>query len=98
MEREPSPTDPEREKALGRIALWLDPDDLRWLMRHCCCPPDATDEQKTRCMRLRFRAGAALHKAGVAQELSADSPESTETHLANIGLPQSPPSADQPGG
>jgi hypothetical protein len=68
MERLVVPTDPEREKTLGRIALWLDADDLRWLMRHCCCAPDATEEQKERCMRLRFRAGAALHKAGVSQE------------------------------
>ena len=25
----PVPTDPAREASLGRIALWLDPDDLR---------------------------------------------------------------------
>lgn len=57
-------TDPEREASLGRVAVWLDPDDLRWLSTHCCCPPDATAEQRERCARLRFRAGAALHKAG----------------------------------
>jgi hypothetical protein len=28
MPDEPSPTESEREAALGRIALWLDPDDL----------------------------------------------------------------------
>ena len=73
MEREIVPTDPDREKALGRIALWLAPDDLRWLSRHCCCPPDAGEEQKSRCMRLRFRAGAALHKAGLSTETPTDS-------------------------
>jgi len=31
MTREIAPTDPEREASLGRIALWLDVDDLRWL-------------------------------------------------------------------
>jgi len=59
------PTDAEREQELDRIALWLDPDDLRWLARHCCCPADATHEQRQRCGRLRFRAAAALHKAGL---------------------------------
>jgi hypothetical protein len=72
MTREAVPTDPEREAALGRIALWLDPDDLRWLARHCCCPPDVPEEQRQRCARLRFRAGAALHKAGLSQELEGD--------------------------
>ena len=68
MTREIIPTDPEAEANKGRVALWLDPDDLRWLQRHCCCPEDATLEQKERCGRLRFRAGAALHKAGLASE------------------------------
>ena len=44
--KEPVPTDPEREASLGRVALWLDADDLRWLARHCCCPPDASEEQR----------------------------------------------------
>jgi hypothetical protein len=59
------PTDPEREAARGRVALWLDPEDLLWLSRHCCRTADATEEQRQRCARLRFRAGAALHKAGL---------------------------------
>ncbi|MFD0427221.1 hypothetical protein ACFQ60_01005 [Streptomyces zhihengii] len=46
----------------GRIALWLDPEDLRRLAWHCCCADDATDEDKDRCGRLRFRAATALHK------------------------------------
>ncbi len=67
MTREVSPTDPEREASFGRIALWLDADDLRWLARHCCCPVDASEEQRERCARLRFRASAALHKAGLEE-------------------------------
>jgi hypothetical protein len=59
------PTEPDREQALGRIALWLDPDDLRWLAEHCCCAADATETARDRCLRLRFRASAALHKAGL---------------------------------
>ena len=68
MERPITPTDTEREATLGRVPLWLDPADLRWLARHCCCPADATEEQRQRCGRLRFRALAALHKAGVPQD------------------------------
>jgi hypothetical protein len=56
--------DPSTEAAKGRVPLWLDPDDLRRLSRHCCCPVDASDEEKNRCGRVRFRASAALHKHG----------------------------------
>jgi hypothetical protein len=63
MNREIEPSDPAREQGLGRIALWLNPDDLRWLSTHCDCPDDASEEQKERCARIRFRASAALHKA-----------------------------------
>ena len=58
----PQTTDPQAEAAQDRIALWLDPEDLRWLSQHCCCADDATDEDEDRCGRLRFRASAALHK------------------------------------
>jgi hypothetical protein len=68
MAREVTPTDPEREAELGRVALWLDISDLRWLARHCCCQVDATEEQRQRCARLRFRASAALHKGGLSEQ------------------------------
>ncbi|AZM45160.1 hypothetical protein DMB38_04325 [Streptomyces sp. WAC 06738] len=58
----PEPTDPQAEAARGRLPLWLDPQDLSWLARHCCCGDGATDEDRDRCGRLRFRASAALHK------------------------------------
>ncbi|MFI6112740.1 hypothetical protein [Kitasatospora sp. NPDC051164] len=60
------PTNPQAEADRGRVALWVAPDDLAWLARHCCCPDDATEEVKERCGRIRFRAGAALHKSGHA--------------------------------
>lgn len=66
MTCEIEPTNPEREKEMGRVALWLEAEDLRWLSRHCCCPSDATEEQRQRCARLRFRASAAMHKAGLS--------------------------------
>lgn len=55
-------SDPSAEAAKGRVPLWLDPVDLRWLARHCCCPEDAPEADKDRCGRLRFRAATALHK------------------------------------
>jgi hypothetical protein len=48
---------------MGRIALWLDPEDLRWLATRCCCGEDASELEQDRCARVRFRASAALHKA-----------------------------------
>jgi hypothetical protein len=65
-------TDAVAEQAQGRIALWLDPDDLRWLVEYCGCPPDASQEQQDRCARIRFRANAALHKAGMSHNPWAD--------------------------
>jgi hypothetical protein len=59
----PAPTDPDREATLGRVALWLEPEDLSWLAARCCCADDASEEERQRCARVRFRASAALHKA-----------------------------------
>ncbi len=65
MRHEIIPTDPEEEKAKGRVALWLDPEDIRWLAAHCSCSEDEPEENRERCARIRFRASAALHKAGL---------------------------------
>jgi len=62
------PTDSATEQDKGRIALWLDPQDLRWLSQHCGCPSDAPPEVTERCARIRFRASAALHKAGQKED------------------------------
>ena len=67
MKNEVNPTNTENEYNKGRLALWLDHDDLQWLSQHCCCPGDANQEQKDLCARLRFRASAALHKAGLKE-------------------------------
>jgi hypothetical protein len=37
MSDEVTPTDPEREAALGRLPLYLDPDDIRWLADRDIC-------------------------------------------------------------
>ncbi|RYD59889.1 MAG: hypothetical protein EOP60_00960 [Sphingomonadales bacterium] len=59
------PTDPAAEQANGRTALWLDSADLEWLASFCGCAADASEVERERCARIRFRANAALHKAGV---------------------------------
>jgi len=57
---------------MGRIALWLDPDDLRWLAARCRCDDEATDMERERCARIRFRAHTALHKATTDSDLETD--------------------------
>lgn len=54
-----------QEKAKGRVALWLDPEDLEWLARHCGCDDTTSADDRERCARIRFRANAALHKSGL---------------------------------
>jgi hypothetical protein len=61
------PTDPAEEAAQGRVALWLDPEDLRWLADQWLDPEDATQGEVERSSRIRFRAHAALHKAGLKE-------------------------------
>ena len=57
------PTNPGRERELGRVAVWLDPADGEWLAGHCCCTDDTMEAERERCARIRFRMHAALHKA-----------------------------------
>jgi hypothetical protein len=60
-----TPTEPDEEIEKGRVALWLDPADLDWLSRQCFCTDVTPEVEKDRCGRVRFRANAALHKAGL---------------------------------
>jgi hypothetical protein len=63
------PTDPERERALGRIPVWLDVNEVRWLADGCCCGRDSDVSDPTphtwECRVIRFRTNAALHKEGL---------------------------------
>tara|TARA_R110000803_G_scaffold55814_5_gene112862 strand:- start:387 stop:602 length:216 start_codon:yes stop_codon:yes gene_type:complete len=68
MPKKIEPTNPEREAELGRIALWLDVEDLTWLSQRCTCKEDTPIEDRDMCGRMRFRARAALHKAGKIKE------------------------------
>ena len=62
----PTPTNADAEAAAGRVALWLDPSDLRWLSGRCSCTDETPTEEQDTCARVRFRANAALHKAGLS--------------------------------
>jgi hypothetical protein len=58
------PTDPERELAKARIAVWLDVEDVRWIVDNDLCPRDA-GHHDLHCQRIRFRADVALDKMGL---------------------------------
>lgn len=60
-----APTDEDKERAKGRLALWLKPNDLLWLSQRCGCDDNASIGDKEQCGRIRFRARAALHTAGL---------------------------------
>ena len=62
-------TNPDEELAKGRIALWLDPDDIKFIADEWRKIPDSVppDIKKT-WGRIAFRAMAALHKAAIAYE------------------------------
>ncbi|NIJ64396.1 hypothetical protein FHR20_001327 [Sphingomonas leidyi] len=68
-----APTDPIAEQVQGRAALWLDRSDLEWLSQFCGCADDATEDVRERCARIRFRASAALHKAGMKRPIEDES-------------------------
>jgi hypothetical protein len=68
MPKAPEPTDAAHEVAAGRVALWLSREDLQWLATRCECTDTTSVEEKDRCARIRFRASAALHKAGVVSD------------------------------
>jgi hypothetical protein len=60
-------TNEAAEKARGHIAVWLSPDDIRWLARHIAGIED--DNEIERLGRLHFRLLSALHKAGLPNNI-----------------------------
>jgi hypothetical protein len=65
-----SPTDPDYENAEGRMAVWLDPEDVEWLASRCLCGPDRlpSGNHDLRCTYIRHRLTTALHKAGLKEK------------------------------
>jgi hypothetical protein len=57
----------DKENAKGHIAVWLAPDDIRWLAKHLAKIEDEGENE--RLGRLRFRLLTALHQAGLPNNL-----------------------------
>lgn len=72
MTKKPSFTIPADESNAGRVAVYLEPNDIRWLSTHCECDDTASDEDRERCGRIRFRSSTALHKTTQAIARPAD--------------------------
>jgi hypothetical protein len=72
MSRKAEPTDPAREREHGRVPVWLDPDDVRWLARRLAGEDGGTEEENKRVGRLRFRLLTALHKARLPNDIWAE--------------------------
>ena len=62
MTKKPTFTIPSDESDAGRIAVFLDPSDIQWLSARCECDDTATDDDRERCVQIRFRSSTALHK------------------------------------
>jgi hypothetical protein len=66
----------EKEIAKGRVPLWLDPADLKFVACEYSRLPESTpDEVRRLWMRIAVRANAALQKAGHAVWPFAPKPE-----------------------
>ena len=72
MTNKPTFTIPSDESDAGRIAVYLDPDDIRWLSARCECDDTATDDDRERCARIRFRSSTALHKTTQGIDIPTD--------------------------
>lgn len=73
MTRAPEPTDPEKERALGRIPIWLDPADAALLsevarVRWGEIPDSAPEDVRAQWARIVFRLSAARHKGVVTSD------------------------------
>lgn len=65
-------TIPADESDAGRVAVFLNADDARWLSTHCECNETASDNERERCGRIRFRSSTALHKSTQAIDCPAE--------------------------
>ncbi len=56
------------EKESGRVALWLEPEDIQFILSEWRKVPDEASEQvKEAWGKLSFRCNTALHKASVSK-------------------------------
>lgn len=69
----------EDEQEKGRIAIWLDPEDITFLANEWRKIPDNIDDRsKETWGRVAFRLMTALHKAGIKYE--PEFPNETEKY------------------
>ena len=62
--------DSKLEKEKGRIALWLDPEDINFITNEWRkIPEGVAPEISEAWARIAFRANTALHKAGITKEI-----------------------------
>lgn len=62
-------TNQDEEIEQGRMAFWLDPQDIEFLANEWRkITEDAPDQVKETWGRIAFRASSALHKAGIKVE------------------------------
>ena len=63
------PTDSDEEMKQGRIALWLNPEDIEFLSNEWRkIPTEAPASVLETWQRIAFRASTALHKNGLNVE------------------------------
>ncbi len=63
------PTDSDEEMNQGRIALWLNPEDIEFLSNEWRkIPTEAPASVLETWQRIAFRASTALHKNGLIVE------------------------------
>jgi hypothetical protein len=70
--KKPNFTIPSDESDAGRVAVYLDPADIRWLTARCECDDNTDEDVRDRCGRVRFRTSSALHKTTVPIDSPAD--------------------------
>jgi hypothetical protein len=64
--RDETGTNSEFEKESGRLALWLEPNDIKFILSEWRKVPDEeTETIKESWGKLSFRCNSALHKAGL---------------------------------
>ncbi len=63
------PANSDEELNKGRVALWLDPEDVAFLADEWRKIPDnAPDQTRETWSRIAFRASSLLHKSGLKYE------------------------------
>jgi hypothetical protein len=72
-------TNADQEQQKGRLALWLEPNQIRFLANEWRkIPPNAPETVRKKWGEVAFRSMAALHQAGI--EYEPETPQSGEAY------------------